>query len=88
MASLGTCIGYFAVRFFQRHNFPIAGLRVSMEWDYAEKPYRIGSMTARVDLPTRLSSGLRERLQKVLEGCTVHNSITHPPKDLYSTLDR
>ncbi len=80
VASLGTCIGYFAVRFCQRHKLPMAGLKVFMEWGYAEQPHRIGSMTARVGLPTRLDTAMRERLQKVLEGCTVHNSITHAPE--------
>ena len=80
VASLGTCIGYFAVRFCQRHKIPTAGFKVSMEWSYTEQPHRIGLMTAHVDLPAKLDSAMRERLQKVLEGCTVHNSITITPK--------
>jgi uncharacterized OsmC-like protein len=80
VASLGTCIGYFAVHFCQRHKIPTAGLSVSMEWGYAEQPHRIGSMTAHVDLPSKLDQGMRDRLQKVLEGCTVHHSITIAPK--------
>jgi uncharacterized OsmC-like protein len=80
VASLGTCIGYFAVRFCQRHKIQTQGLKVSMEWDYAEQPHRIGSMTAHVNLPVTLDSALKNRLEKVLESCTVHNSITLAPK--------
>ncbi len=80
VASLGSCIGYFAVRFFQRHKFETAGLRVAMEWGYAEQPHRIGSLAAHVHLPVKLDSMMRDRLQKVLEGCTVHNSIQIAPK--------
>ena len=80
VASLGTCIGYFAVRFCQRHKIQTQGLKVSMEWDYTEQPHRIGSMTAHVNLPVTLDSALKTRLEKVLEGCTVHNSITLAPK--------
>ncbi|HLB02049.1 MAG TPA: OsmC family protein [Nitrospiria bacterium] len=36
VGSLGACIGYFAVGFCQRHKIPTAGLKVAMEWDYAE----------------------------------------------------
>lgn len=80
VASLGSCIGYFAVRFCQRHQLATDGLRVVMAWDYAEQPHRIGSMTARVHLPVALEPALRERLQKVLEGCTVHKTIEITPK--------
>src|SRR3989337_1691882 len=80
VGSLGACIGYFAVGFCQRHNIATAGLKVAMEWDYAEQPHRVGSMTAHVDLPGKLNPEVRSRLQKVLEGCTIHQSLTHPPK--------
>jgi hypothetical protein len=30
-------------------------------------------------LPDRLDSEMRRRLQRVLEGCTVHQSLAHPP---------
>jgi len=80
VASLGACIGYFAVRFFHRHKLETPGLRVAMEWGYAEQPHRIGSLTAHVHLPVKLDAGTRDRLQKVLAGCTVHNSIQIAPK--------
>ena len=79
IASLGTCIGSYAVRFFQRHKIPTSGLKIGMEWSYAEQPHRIGTLTSRVYLPIKLDLAMRERLQKVMEGCTVHNSITIAP---------
>jgi uncharacterized OsmC-like protein len=80
VASLGSCIGYFAVRFCQRHNIPTTGLKISMEWDYAERPHRVGAIMAYLSFPVKLESAIKSRLQKVLEGCTVHQSLTHPPK--------
>lgn len=80
VGSLGGCIGYFAARFCQRHNIPADGLKVTMEWDYAERPHRVGSMTAHVDLPAPLDPKMKERLQQVLEGCTVHESLINPPQ--------
>lgn len=80
IASLGACVGYFAVRFCQRHKLPTAGLAVHTIWEYAEQPARIGTIRIRVDLPIGFPSEMRERLQKVVEGCTIHNSLTHPPQ--------
>lgn len=80
VASLGACIGYFAVRFCQRHNLPTAGLAVTMRWAYAEQPHRVGSLTVEVSLPVYFPSEMTARLQKVVEGCTIHHSLTHPPR--------
>ena len=80
VGSLGACIAYYAVRFCQRHHLIKEGLKVSMEWEYLEEPHRIGSMTAYVNLPKEWNPDLNERFQKVLEGCTVHQSIRFEPK--------
>jgi uncharacterized OsmC-like protein len=80
VASLAGCIGYFALRFFRRHTIPTAGLKITAEWDYAERPHRVGSITVHADLPAGLDSEMRRRLQKVLEGCTVHQSLSHSPR--------
>jgi uncharacterized OsmC-like protein len=80
VASLGTCMGYFAARFFQRHKIHTDGFKISMEWDYAEQPHRVGDITAHLSFPVKLEPTMKARLQKVLEGCTVHQSLIHPPK--------
>jgi uncharacterized OsmC-like protein len=80
VSSLGGCIGYFAVRFCQRHTIPTDGLKVTMQWDYAEGPHRVGAMIAYVDLSVPLDAAMKHRLQQVLEGCTIHRSLADPPK--------
>lgn len=80
IASLGACIGYFAVRFCRRHNLPTEGLAAAVSWDYAEQPHRIGTISPRVNLPKGFPAAMKDRLQKVVEGCTIHNSLTHPPQ--------
>ncbi|HUK56880.1 MAG TPA: OsmC family protein [Nitrospiria bacterium] len=80
VGSLAGCIAYFAARFCQRHAIPADGLRVTMHWDYAERPHRIGEMTAYVDLPAPLDPPMKRRLQQVLEGCTIHQTLADPPK--------
>jgi putative redox protein len=79
-ASLGACVGYFAVRFCQRHALPAAGLSVTMTWDHAEDPHRVGALNAEVSLPAGFPGAMKDRLQKVVEACTIHQSLTHPPK--------
>jgi len=80
IASLGGCIGLFAARFCQRHGISSEGLSVHMEWEYADRPHRVGGIIVRVDLPARLEPEMKTRLRKVLEGCTIHKTLDHPPK--------
>lgn len=80
VGSLGACVGYFALRFCRRHQLPVEGLNVFVEWEYAEQPHRVGAILVRVDLPGGFPSEMRERLQKVVEGCTIHHSLTRPPQ--------
>jgi len=80
VASLGTCIGFYAVRFFQRHGISAKGLKIRMSWSYSEQPHRVGSLKAEVDVAQKVDAGMMDRLQKVVEGCTVHHSISISPK--------
>jgi putative redox protein len=80
IASLGGCIGLFAAKFCQRHGISSEGLTIRMEWDYADQPHRVGRITVRVDLPAPLEPEMKTRLRKVLEGCTIHQSLAHPPE--------
>jgi uncharacterized OsmC-like protein len=79
-ASLASCIAYYAVRYGQRHQISTEGLEVILEWDYAEHPHRIGRLSAEVRLPALPDPSVRQRLQKVLEGCTVHRTLETPPE--------
>ena len=84
VGSLGACIAYYAVRFCQRHHLITEGLKISMVWECVEEPHRIGSMTVLVNLPKEWNPDLNERFQKVLEGCTIHQSIKLEPKIVIS----
>ncbi len=77
--SLGSCVAYFAARFAQRHALPIEDLCVTTGWDYAEKPHRVGRFDVHVVYRGALDAAMRDRLQRVVEACTVHHTLTHPP---------
>lgn len=77
--SLASCVAYFAARFAQRHALALEDLRVSAGWEYAERPHRIGRFDVRLSYTGRLDGGMRERLQRVVEGCTVHETLSRAP---------
>lgn len=83
--SLGSCAAFFAARFAQRHAVSLADLRVEVAWDYAEQPHRIGRFDVRVSCRGDVDAAMAERLRRVVEGCTVHHTLTHGP-DIRVTL--
>jgi putative redox protein len=80
IASLGTCIGVYAVRFCRRHNLPTEGLKVSMDWTVVKDPVRIGSVKAEIHYPHDIPDAERQGLLRMAEACFVHESIVHKPE--------
>ncbi len=80
VGSLASCVGYFVARYCVRHQIPCEGFTVDAEWSYAEQPHRVGAVEIKLNLPTELTPDQRDKLLKVAHGCTVHQSLTVPPK--------
>ncbi len=80
VASLGTCIGVYAVRFCLRHNLPTDGLTVGLDWTVVKDPWRIGSIKAEIRYPHNISETEKKGLLRMAEACFVHESIVHPPE--------
>lgn len=78
--SLGSCVAFFAARFSQRHAVSLADLRVEVAWDYAEQPHRVGRFDVAVSCGGALDASMIERLRRVVQGCTVHHTLTHAPE--------
>jgi uncharacterized OsmC-like protein len=80
VGSLASCVAYFVGRYCARHQIPCDGFTVDVEWSYAEQPHRVGAVELRVNIPSAVTPEQREKLLKVANGCTVHQSLTVPPK--------
>ena len=79
VGSLASCVAYFVLRFCRRHAIPVEGLKIEADWSYAERPHRVGAILLRVMMPGDLTSEQRERLLKVAQGCTIHESLEIRP---------
>ena len=82
VASLGTCIGVYAVRFCQRHNLPTEGMKVSLDWTVVKDPWRIGSIKAELHYPHDIPDAEKKGLLRMAEACFVHETIIHKPEIL------
>jgi len=80
VASLGTCIGVYAVRFCKRHNLPTEGMKVSLDWTVVKDPWRIGSIKAELHYPHDIPDAEKKGLLRMAEACFVHETIVHKPE--------
>jgi len=80
VASLATCVAFYAGRYLTRHGFSREGLGVSVCFDMAaDKPARVATVRLTVRVPADLPAERRPALAAVVSHCTVHNSLTIPP---------
>jgi putative redox protein len=78
VAGLASCVAFYAERFLRRHGLTTAGLKVSCGYRWADGPHRVGEIDLDVDAPG-LSREKREAFKRVIDHCTVHNSLMQPP---------
>lgn len=80
VASLAGCVGFYAERYLRRHGLPDEGLCVKGSFTMAEdKPPRVASVALRVIPPAPIPAERMVALQRVVEHCTVHNSLHFEP---------
>lgn len=80
VASLASCVAFYAGRYLSRHGYGRDGLGVSASYEMAAgRPARVGSVRLSVHLPAGLPAARHQALAAVVSHCTVHNSLTTPP---------
>ena len=80
VASLATCVAFYAGRYLTRHGYSRDGLAVSVGYEMAsDRPARVGNIRLTVRVPADLPSQRWAALRAVVSHCTVHNSLASPP---------
>ena len=80
VASLATCVAFYAGRYLTRHGCSRDGLAVSAGYEMAsDRPARVGSIRLAVRVPAGLPPERWAALRAVVSHCTVHNSLAVPP---------
>lgn len=79
VASLTSCVAFYARRYLRRHHFDTTGLGVDASFHLADKPARVDRIDITIRLADDLPAARRGALLAVARHCTVHNSITTEP---------
>lgn len=78
--ALGSCVAVFAMGYLKRNKLSIEGLKVELDWQFADKPKRIESYTVKVLTPHRLTPRQHASLSRIVKACTVHNTLHTAPR--------
>jgi len=79
VASLASCVAFYARRFLARHNLPTEGLAVEATFEMGSRPARVSGINVRLMVPEGVPAERREPLLAVATHCTVHNSLASTP---------
>lgn len=79
IASLATCVAFYAHRYLVRHALPTKGLAVTVEHTMGERPARVSEVRLRLRLPAGIDADRRAPLLAVASHCTVHNTLVDAP---------
>lgn len=79
VASLASCVAFYAGRFLDRHGLSRRDLRVTASFTMAaDRPARVASVTMAVNAPS-LPAERRAAFLAVISRCTVHNTLHQAP---------
>ena len=80
VASLATCVAFYAGRYLTRHGLSRDGLGVSVSYRMAaDLPARVADIRLSLRLPKGFPEVRRPALLAVASHCTVHNTLASPP---------
>jgi putative redox protein len=81
LASLGSCAGFYVVKYLQTRGLNAAGLSIDVSAKKTtDSPARLDDIEIRLSLPIILDNHHQQGLRKAVEVCIVHNTLMHTPK--------
>jgi putative redox protein len=79
LASIATCMGYYALRFCQEREIATAGLGLSLETVRDEAQKRLSTIQVALTLPPGFPERYTEAIQRAVDQCAVKKHMVEPP---------
>jgi ribosomal protein S12 methylthiotransferase accessory factor len=90
LVSIGTCAGFYALRFCKERGISVDGLSLTLEVDRDEdKKKRLNSIRITIHLPVSFPEKYAEAIIRAVDQCSVKRAILDPPNfEVLTSLDR
>jgi putative redox protein len=79
LASLGTCAGYYALRFCQERGLPTDGLSLTLSTESDEARRRLSKIRIEIRLPVGFPEKYRAAILRATDQCSVKRHVVEAP---------
>lgn len=79
LASLGACVGFYAVKYLEARHLDTSGLDISVTADKVTDPLRIDHIHIQVKTSVPIEPRHQKGLERAVDACIIHNTLTHSP---------
>jgi putative redox protein len=79
LASIGACMGFYALRFCQQRQIPTEGLGLKLEPQRSADGKHVDSLRAELQLPDGFPQKYTEAIRRAIDHCTVKRHLLEPP---------
>ena len=80
LASLGTCAGFFALRFCQQRELPTTGMRLELTSERNAETKRLDRVAITLHLPNGFPEKYRSAIIRATDQCAVKKALLDPPE--------
>ncbi|MGK2907626.1 MAG: OsmC family protein [Desulfuromonadales bacterium] len=80
LASLGTCAGFFALRFCQQRDLPTTGMRLELSNERNAETKRLDRVAITLHLPDGFPEKYRSAIIRATDQCSVKKALLDPPE--------
>lgn len=81
LASLGSCVGFYAVQYCQARGLDASGLKIEVSAQKTvDKPARLDDILIDLVLPIALDPKHQRGLRLAVDACLIENTLTHSPR--------
>lgn len=85
LASIATCMGFYALRFCQQRDLDTEGLALSMETERHPEAKRIHTVRVQLQLPEGFPSKYARAVERSMDQCAVKKHMVEPPDFVMET---
>ena len=79
LASIGTCAGFYALRFCQERQIPTDGMAVSMGWERNPATKLVSDIRIQISLPPGFPEKYRTAVVRAADQCAVKRHLLEAP---------
>jgi ribosomal protein S12 methylthiotransferase accessory factor len=80
LASIGTCAGFFALRFCQERELDTTGLKLTLDTERDEERHRLSKVRVQIHLPDSFPQKYRKAIIRAADQCPVKRHIMEQPE--------